>query len=85
MGRRTFIWRRGVLEFGLLFALGTALHEELWQGEHLFAPAWLSVLVRVVLHVLLLPAPVGAAWGWIMWFVVAPREDSSADPPRRTA
>ena len=82
-GRKAFIWRCGVLRFGLLFAVATALQDEFWQGEHLFEPAWLSVLVRVVLYVLLLAPLAGAGWGWMMWPLVAPRAEPGAEPPRR--
>jgi hypothetical protein len=66
-GRRAFIWRWGVLRAGVTVAVISALTDEVWQGEHLLAPAWLSMIVRLLLYVVVGAPLFGAVWGWVMW------------------
>lgn len=65
--RRAFIWRWGVLRVGVPFAVALALYDEVWQGEHILAPAWLSVIVRLVLYLFFAAPFFGILWGWMMW------------------
>jgi hypothetical protein len=52
--RDRFVWRWGVLGFGVTLAVVNVVKDEIVQGERLFASAGLSFAVRLLLSLLLM-------------------------------